>query len=73
MADHYFSMKVGETGKCTSASVTVDTSTTAGSKIELRITDGSAKAVNVINFLEWLADCFRARNPGVVPVDMLTD
>ncbi|MGE3279682.1 MAG: hypothetical protein AB7H90_03510 [Alphaproteobacteria bacterium] len=73
MADHFFSIKPGEAGVRKSAAVTVGSSTAAGSVIELRVEDGACKAIQVANALEWLADCFRNRNPGVIPVDFLKD
>lgn len=73
MADHYFSMLPGETGFRQTSKVTVDTSSTAGSKIELRITDGGASRTQVYNALEYLADLFATKNLAVIPTGMLTD
>jgi hypothetical protein len=73
MADHFFAINPGESGKLTSASVTVATSSTSATGIELRVTDGAAKAIQVVNALEWLADLFRAKDKAVIPTDMLTD
>lgn len=72
MSDHYFSIKPGEATQRKTASVTVDTSTTAGSSIELRVTDGAVTAKQVYDALEWLADLFASRNTAVIPTDMLT-
>jgi hypothetical protein len=73
MADHYFAVKPGEAGIRTSAAVTVATSSTSATAIELRITDGQCRAIQVANALRWLADCMTNRNPAVVPDDMFVD
>lgn len=73
MANHYFAISPGSAAKNTTANVTVATSSTSSVDIEVRVKDGAAKRIEVVNALEWLASLFGSKNKAVIPVDFLKD
>lgn len=58
MADHFYSKTLGDIGNRDVSKITIGTSTAAGSKIELRITDASVTRQQAYLFCEFLADLF---------------
>lgn len=67
MADHYYSPSdLGSSVHMDRGKVTVDTSTTAGSKIEVRVTDGGVTRQQLYLFLEEMASFVAASDAGVI-------
>ena len=64
MADHFYSIAVGEASTRDVSKLTVGTATAGGSTIELRITDGALTRRQAYLICEFLADVFAASNAG---------
>lgn len=66
MADHFISINgVGEVFSYATNTLTVATSSTTGSPLELRVTDDAVTAEQIYEFCERLADYASTRNPSV--------
>lgn len=58
MADHFYSMKKPQVGNMDLNKITIDTSTTAGSDLELRVEDGAVTRYQVVQFCQRMIDYF---------------
>lgn len=73
MADHFYSISVGEAGTRDVSKITIGTSTAGGSVIELRITDATMLRRDAYRVCELLADLFSsASSQDVLPVGGFT-
>lgn len=73
MADHFYSVAVGEASTRDVSKITIGTATAGGSTIELRITDGSLTRRQAYLITELLADLFSSASMSdVLPVGGFT-